>query len=106
MDSSNVLSDDDYDVISNPGSRSLESSIEDFHFEAREPPAFEDAHDRFETTRWSATEIQLFVRKGLGLSNIVQPISFDNKRVRVYVDGIFDVFDVGYIPDSRPYGSS
>lgn len=96
MDSSNVFSDDEYDVISNPGSRSLESSIADFHFEAREPPAFQDAQDRFETTRWTATEIQLYVRKGLGLSDIVQPTSFDNKRVRVYVDGIFDGFDVRY----------
>uniref|UniRef100_A0A8H7XTB3 choline-phosphate cytidylyltransferase n=1 Tax=Psilocybe cubensis TaxID=181762 RepID=A0A8H7XTB3_PSICU len=94
MDSSNVLSDDEYDVISNPGSRSLESSIADFHFEAREPPAFRDAQERFETTRWTASEIQLYVRKGLGLSDSIQATSFDNKRIRIYVDGIFDGLDV------------
>jgi hypothetical protein len=31
MDSSSVLSDEDYDLISNPGQRSLESSITDLH---------------------------------------------------------------------------
>ncbi|KDR80538.1 hypothetical protein GALMADRAFT_240841 [Galerina marginata CBS 339.88] len=101
MDPSSVLSDDDYDVISNPGNKSLESSLEDFvRFEVRELPAADDAFDRFETTRWSAQEIQLYVQKGLNLTppdaNSTQPVTFEHKRVRVYVDGIFDAFGVGH----------
>ena len=87
---SNVLSDDDYDVISNPGNISLDSSI------CREETVYElaasqEAQDRFETVRWNACEIQAYIRKGLGIS---QTTSL-NKRVRIYVDGLFDGFDVG-----------
>jgi hypothetical protein len=99
MDSSAVLSDDDYDVISNPGNDASENNNNSFiaqeflsfHAEPpRELPAFDDARDRFETARWTATEIQAFVRK-----QIASTRSFDNKRVRVYVDGTFDTFNVG-----------
>jgi hypothetical protein len=89
MDSSNVLSDDDYDVISNPGNVSLDSSIcEDTVYELA--PS-QEAQDRFETVRWNACEIQAYIRKGLRIS---QPSS-QNKRIRLYVDGSFDAFDVG-----------
>ena len=90
MDSSNVLSDDDYDVISNPGNVSLDSSIclEDTVCEL---VPFQEAQDRFETVRWNACEIQAYIRKGLCIS---QPSS-QNKRIRIYVDGPFDAFDVG-----------
>ncbi|KAF8956926.1 cholinephosphate cytidylyltransferase [Flammula alnicola] len=91
MGSSSVLSDDDYDVISNPGTRSMENSVI-FGETVRELPASEDAQDRFETTRWNASEIQAYVRKGL---NLPPSTTFDNKRVKIYVDGSFDLFDVG-----------
>lgn len=96
METPNILSDDDYDVVSNPGSQSLESSIEDIRFEIREPPAFEDAQEQFETIRWSASDIQLYVRKGLKLAlpdddGIQHP--FVMKTVKVYVEGIFDPFE-------------
>jgi len=84
-----LLSDDDYDVISNPGhDGSLEDSLT--VTVPRELPALEDALDRFETTRWTAKEIQVFVRK-----QIASAQSFDNQKVRVYIDGTFDTFGVG-----------
>jgi len=95
MDSSAVLSDDDYDVISNPGNDLFEHNgfnaheFLNLHAPPSELPAFEDALDRFETTRWSASEIQAFARK-----QIASTRSFDNRRIRVYVDGTFDTFNV------------
>ncbi|KAF8159648.1 cholinephosphate cytidylyltransferase [Crassisporium funariophilum] len=109
MDSSGVLSDDDYDVISNPGQRSLESSVEDFEHDSfsavRELPASEEAKDTFETTRWTASDIQAYFRKQLeprySNSNQGRPVSFSNKIVRVYVDGSFDTFDVAHVLQLR-----
>ena len=94
MDSSHTLSDDDYDVISNPNPGSLESSFNEFTHRSfsvvRELPAFEEAKDRFETIRWTASDIQAYIHKGL---NLTSPAS--TKLVRIYVDGSFDMFDVG-----------
>ena len=94
MDSSNALSDDDYDVISNPGRASLDSSYDEYTLgtwaAARELPAFEEAKDRFETTRWTASDIQAYIYKGL---NLTAPAP--KKLMRIYVDGSFDMFDVG-----------
>jgi hypothetical protein len=92
MDASNVLSDDDYDVISNPGSSSLDSSMYLEETVCELPPS-QEAQDRFETVRWNACEIQAYIRKGLGIS---QPTPLD-KTVRIYVDGSFDAFDVGQV---------
>ena len=94
MGASSVLSDDDYDVISNPGTASLENSVilDKTVYEVHELPAFDDAQDNFETTRWSAAEIQAYVRKGL---NLVPENKYENRRVTVYVDGSFNMFDVG-----------
>ena len=96
MDSSAVLSDDDYDVISNPGNDAFDNNNSfiaheflSLHSPPRELPAFEDALDKFETTRWTPSEIQAFVRKQIASTH-----SFDNKRIRVYVDGTFDTFNV------------
>ena len=63
------MSDDDYDVISNPGTVSLENSVDldQTAYAVRELPAYEDVQDRFETTRWGAEDIQAYVRKGLNL---------------------------------------
>jgi len=95
MESSNALSDDDYDLISNPGRGSLESSFNEYIHGSlsavRELPASEEAKDRFETTRWTASDIQAYVYKGL---NLTSPAP--KKLVRVYVDGSFDMFDVGH----------
>ena len=87
MSTALLSDDDDYDVISNPGH---DGSLEDSLAVPRELPPLEDALDRFETTRWTAKEIQVFVRK-----QIASAQSFDNQKVRVYIDGTFDTFGVG-----------
>lgn len=97
MDASSALSDDDYDVVSNPGQRSLESSMTDFgHIPAQtvhEPPPSQVARDRFQTVSWTAADVQGFVRKALNSSS-PQELSPDSNRTRrVYVDGIFDGFN-------------
>ncbi|KAF8075004.1 cholinephosphate cytidylyltransferase [Lyophyllum atratum] len=92
MVSSSVLSDDDYDVVSNPGQRSVESSMTDFgHIPAQtvhEPPPSQIARDKFETVSLTAPEIQVYTPG--------QPPSADGKMKRVYVDGIFDGFNAGH----------
>lgn len=93
MDSSNAPSDDEYDVISNPGRGSLDSSFNECTYGSlsavRELPASEEARDMFETTRWTASDIQAYVHKGL---NLTSPAP--KKLIRIYVDGSFDMFDV------------
>ena len=97
MDSTSVLSDDDYDLISNPSQRSLESSLADLaHWPAPIPelPPSEAARCRFETTRWSASEVQAYFRKTLDLGSVKRD-DLESKTVRVYIDGAFDTFNVG-----------
>jgi choline-phosphate cytidylyltransferase len=108
-DASSVLSDDlsDYDVISNPGQRSVESSIADLdHIPAlvpSEPAISHAAREQFYTASLSAENIQAYVRKALCLPpspNVEgQPSrtgnGCDNRTLRVYVDGIFDGFNTG-----------
>lgn len=86
MDASSVLSDDlsDYDVISDPGRRSFDSSIADFTFTVTEPPPTPEAYNKFATVRLTAADIQSAHR-------------LDNRTKRVYVDGIFDIFNVGCV---------
>ncbi|KAJ2934885.1 hypothetical protein H1R20_g2297, partial [Candolleomyces eurysporus] len=93
-----VFSDDDeYDLISNPGhDYSLESSVAGLpsRLEAKdipEPPPAQGARDKLETVNWSADEIQARVRKSLNLA----PETHSRRTVRIYVDGAFDVFNVG-----------
>lgn len=95
-----VFSDDDeYDLISNPGhDQSLESSIAGLPSKLQakdipEPPPAQAARDKIETVNWSADEIQVFVRKSLNLA----PETHSRKTVRIYVDGAFDVFNVGSV---------
>lgn len=104
MDASSVLSDDlsDYDVISNPSQRSLESSIADLEntSEVHEPPPSQAARDKFETSKWTAEDVQAFVRKGLDgsapKSTKIQKLFASSRRtIRIYVDGSFDGFNTG-----------
>ncbi|KAF8637600.1 hypothetical protein AX17_002669 [Amanita inopinata Kibby_2008] len=102
MDSSNALSDDDYDVISEPGQQSLESSIADIGRVVFEPPPAPVARAKFETARLTAEEIQAHARKVLDASasrpsTRQRPQLFvDNRTIRVYVDGTFDAFNAGH----------
>ncbi|KAG6381593.1 hypothetical protein JVT61DRAFT_190 [Boletus reticuloceps] len=108
--SSSVLSDEDYDVISNPGQRSLESSIADFgHIAAqvvREIPPTDAARQALSTASLSSTDIQTWVRGVIDAANVngrngggsYPP---DHRTVRVYVDGVFDVLTAGYVRPLR-----
>ncbi|KAF8141642.1 hypothetical protein EV363DRAFT_28334 [Boletus edulis] len=110
MDSSSVLSDEDYDVISNPGQRSLESSIADFgHIAAqvvREIPPTDAARQALSTASLSSTDIQTWVRGVIDAANLngrngggsYPP---DHRTVRVYVDGVFDVLTAGHMLQLR-----
>jgi hypothetical protein len=158
LSTSQTLSDDlaDYDVISEGGSRSLESSIADLNaydpseqlefpsdphtrnssnsgshtvsstarntirYKERdpdpnplnfkvsprhsnwEPEPLQSAKDRFETARFTAEQIQDYVRKSLEESHSLPPIYGHGQvlvekmgTVRVYVDGLFDGLNVG-----------
>lgn len=102
MNPATVFSDDDdYDVISNPSHQSLESSIADIsRAVVHEPPPTPVALTKFDTARLTAEIIQANVRRALDASQSRdgdRPKSFaDNKTVRVYLDGIFDVFNAGH----------
>ena len=103
MDPPAVFSDDDdYDVISNSGHQSLESSIADIsRAVVYEPPPTSAARSKFEMARATAEEIQENVRRALDASSSrsrsgERPQLFaDNRTVRIYVDGTFDMFNVG-----------
>ena len=92
--SSPNLSDDlsDYDVVSSAG---LDSSLADLgafaHTAISEPSPSEAAKNKFGTVNLTEEEIQEFVRKRLGLNNS------PSRRVRVYVDGVYDPFNSGYV---------
>ncbi|KAK7060907.1 hypothetical protein VNI00_000640 [Paramarasmius palmivorus] len=111
MDASSVLSDDlsDYDVISDPGHRSLDSSIADMlPGTITEPPPTQEAQEKFATVRLTAQEIQNNTRTALGISTPIhtgngtiksrrQSLSTDQHRTkRIYVDGIYDGFNAGH----------
>jgi len=98
MEASSVLSDDDFDIVSNPGHKSLESSIADLDHipkqEVHEPVPAQAALETFDTVSLTAAEIQAYVRKALDGRNTTSPA--ENKTVRVYVDGTFDMFNVAH----------
>ncbi|KAI9464180.1 hypothetical protein HD554DRAFT_1279054 [Boletus coccyginus] len=101
MDSSSVLSDEDYDVISNPG---LESSIADLGHIAplalREIPPAEAARQALSTASLSSTDIQTWVRGVIdGRNGGSYPP--DHRTVRVYLDGVFDVLTAGHMLQLR-----
>ncbi|KAF4593066.1 hypothetical protein EYR38_008776 [Pleurotus pulmonarius] len=96
---SSVQSDDDYDVVSNPGSRSIESSIADLS-EGQvlsEPEPLQSAIDKFDTVSLTPEDIQAYVQRALDTSPNNGTIKarhigtyLQNRTVRVYVDGTFD----------------
>lgn len=97
MDTS-VLSDDDFDIVSNPGQKSLDSSIADLDHvpkqEVHEPAPTQAALTKFDTVRLTAAEIQAYVRKALDSAS-GQSVAYptEHRTVRVYVDGVFDMFN-------------
>jgi len=96
IDASSVLSADDlseYDMMSD-GQRSLESSIADLmeraYEDIREPPPSDAAKQQFLTPTFSAEDIQVYVQRFTGGTSLARP----DKTIRVYVDGLFDPFNV------------
>lgn len=99
MDASSLLSADDlseYDMISE-GQLSLESSIADLglvdgkHEDVvREPSSTDAAKQQFLTPSFSAEDIQSYVQRSLVGGCLVRP----DKTVRIYVDGVYDPFNV------------
>jgi glutathionylspermidine synthase len=99
MEASSVLSDDDFDIVSNPGHKSLESSIADLDHipkqEVHEPVPARAALEKFDTVSLTAADIQAHVRKALASAsgkNVAYPT--EHRTVRVYVDGTYDMFNV------------
>lgn len=98
----------DYDIISDPGRQSLDSSIADFaDFSFRstlhEVPPSDEAKSAFGTVALSAGDIQDYVSRNLkgvpprrdGRSRSRGPNERE-RSFRVYVDGVFDVLNVKY----------
>ncbi|KAG6334186.1 hypothetical protein ID866_4901 [Astraeus odoratus] len=127
MDTSSVLSDEDYDVISNPSQRSLDSSIlaDDFApvpglssaaaRDATAPSPTDAARSTLSTVSLSPADIQAYVRSSLEGAR-AGPGSGSGARysghkpgaaegagrtVRVYVDGVFDGLDAGHLLQLR-----
>ncbi|KAK0188757.1 hypothetical protein F5146DRAFT_1104235 [Armillaria mellea] len=93
MDASSVSDDfSDYDVISNSG---LDSSLADLSLAMSEPPPAQAARDRFDTATLSPEDIQKWTRESEGKTKR-RGSSADQRTVRVYVDGVFDIFGVGH----------
>ena len=97
MDTSSVLSDEDYDVISIPGQRSLESSIADLS--VREIPPTQAACKTLSTASLSPTDIQTWVRGVIDAANGRSGSSYphEHRTVRVYLDGVFDTLTAGCV---------
>jgi len=98
MEGSSVFSDDDFDIVSNPGQKSLESSIADLDHipkqEVHEPAPAWAALEKFNTIGLTAADIQAYVRKALDAAS-GRSIAYPTERtVRLYVDGTFDMFNV------------
>ncbi|KAF9453540.1 hypothetical protein P691DRAFT_719298 [Macrolepiota fuliginosa MF-IS2] len=95
MDTSGTLSDDDYDVVSNPGDFSLDSgaALLRAHNLVTWEPRLCPSSEKFEAAQWTATGIQDYVRRVTG----ERCIEFENKAVRIYVDGSFDPLSVSHV---------
>ncbi|EIN09525.1 hypothetical protein PUNSTDRAFT_101377 [Punctularia strigosozonata HHB-11173 SS5] len=113
------LSESDYDVISE--AQSLESSIDDlgrepnpFHhvgdldhkLKPYEPPVSAVAKAKYATANLSEEDIQAYIRKALGREKLLSSTKgstirgkgdvWETRTVRVYVDGLFDGFNVSH----------
>lgn len=104
-----VASEDlsDYDVISSAGLRSLESSVDDLTLAQRvadgaapsEPSPAQTAREKFATTNLKPEDVQAYVQKALERAGLGERKEiWERRTVRVYVDGLFDVFHAGYVP--------
>ncbi|KAK2463630.1 hypothetical protein APHAL10511_004381 [Amanita phalloides] len=82
--------DDEYDLVSNPG------SIPDIARVVFEPPPTKVAYANFETARFTPQDIQANVRRALDRNPDRPHLFADNSTVRIYVDGTFDIFNVGH----------
>ncbi|KAK7466414.1 hypothetical protein VKT23_005136 [Stygiomarasmius scandens] len=109
----------DYDVISDPGRRSLDSSIADLMLEhtppeVKEPAPSQAALDKFLPARLSPGDIQSSVRTHLGLGTAPSASNGngtlrrqshagmnDFRTRKIYVDGIYDTFNVGHAHQLR-----
>lgn len=107
IDSSSVLSNDDlseYDFVSD-GQQSLESSMADLGLADKTPaigPVYEPAptkaaEELFGTPGLMAGNIQAYIRANVGVDTTAarQSEAGSRRTVRIYVDGLFDPFDVG-----------
>jgi hypothetical protein len=84
-----TFSDDDYDVVSNPGDISLGASVGDLdarNLTVWEPQPCPAASEKIEAIHWTAPQIQGYVNKVAG----ERCTGLENKILRVYVDGAFD----------------
>ncbi|KXN86606.1 Choline-phosphate cytidylyltransferase B [Leucoagaricus sp. SymC.cos] len=89
-----TLSDDDYDVVSNPGDLSLDASVGDLHarnLTVWEPQPCPASSNKIPAIKWTAAEIQEYVRKVAG-----ERCTGVNKVFRIYVDGCFDTFTASH----------
>ncbi|KAH8115133.1 hypothetical protein DFH11DRAFT_147640 [Phellopilus nigrolimitatus] len=96
----------DYDVVSDPDPRSLDSSIADLDTSLsgsrrlRELPASDEAKSLYETAAMDAEDVQTLVDKSVkGYKRSARSRSRGRgereKTIRVYVDGVFDILHVG-----------
>jgi choline-phosphate cytidylyltransferase len=113
-----VLSDDgesDYDVVSNPDQdrRDESFSVADLSNSTTyghvpvspvlEPPPTHAAREKLDTVGLSETDIQSFVAKALdsstpdGTLEREVAIATEGRTLRVYVDGIFDPWNAGWV---------
>ncbi|KAE9399972.1 hypothetical protein BT96DRAFT_1100273 [Gymnopus androsaceus JB14] len=56
--------------------------------------------DKFARVKLSATDIQTYARTSLGLAPAGKIL--DNRTRRIYVDGLFDIFNVGWVDQVLP----
>lgn len=94
----NASDDDDYDVVSNPDDLSQDTSQAANLKTATnllvwEPQPCPVSSQKFPATRWTTTEIQGYIHKVAG----ERSIGFEQKIVRVYVDGLFDPLTLRWV---------
>jgi choline-phosphate cytidylyltransferase len=118
-------SDSDYDLISNPDPdhevrdddpfsvADLSNSVTYSHVPVGpvfEPPPLNGAQETFHTVGLSRTDIQSYVANALNSSTpggiLSDVITAEGRTVRVYVDGLFDGWHIGYVVVKCPPLSS